>query len=76
MRKSDRDRTMTHASAGAWVCGRTGRELDHKTAHIPDFEAVAEFTFVDVARKRGVRAILGVPLLRGDTLIGSAARHA
>ena len=44
--------------------------LEHKTVHIPDFEADPEFTFVDVARKRGVRGMLGVPLLRGDALIG------
>ena len=44
--------------------------LEHKTVHIPDFEADAEFTFVDVARKRGIRGMLGVPLLRGDALIG------
>src|SRR6185503_16641666 len=44
--------------------------LGRKTVHVPDFEADAEFTFVDVARKRGVRAILGVPLLREDALIG------
>jgi two-component system, NtrC family, sensor kinase len=44
--------------------------LESKTVHIPDWEADAEFTFVDVARKRGVRAILGVPLLRGDEPIG------
>jgi signal transduction histidine kinase len=44
--------------------------LERKTVHVPDFEADAEFTFVDVARTRGVRAILGVPLMRGDGLIG------
>ena len=44
--------------------------LERRTVHIPDFEADAEFTFVDVARKRGIRAILGVPLMRGDALVG------
>ncbi|MER8849840.1 GAF domain-containing protein [Mesorhizobium australicum] len=44
--------------------------LEHKTVHVPDFEADPEFTFTDVARQRGVRCILGVPLLRGTELVG------
>ncbi len=44
--------------------------LDHRTIHIPDIETDPEFTFFHVARKRGVRATLGVPLLRDGTLIG------
>ncbi|PTE12363.1 GAF domain-containing protein [Mesorhizobium helmanticense] len=44
--------------------------LEQKTVHVPDFEADPEFTFTDVARQRGVRCILGVPLLRGTELMG------
>ena len=67
--EADRGHTMIMRQPGRGsVSGRV--LLEHKTVHIPDFEADAEFTFVDVARKRGVRAILGVPLLRGDVLIG------
>ena len=44
--------------------------LEQKTVHVPDFEADPEFTFTEVARQRGVRCILGVPLLRGTELMG------
>lgn len=44
--------------------------LEQKTIHVPDFEADPEFTFSEVARQRGVRCILGVPLLRGTELMG------
>ena len=44
--------------------------LEHKTVHVPDFEADPEYTFVEVPRKLGLRAILGVPMLRDGALIG------
>lgn len=44
--------------------------LEQKTVHVPDFEADPDFTFTDVARQRGVRCILGVPLLRDTELMG------
>ena len=44
--------------------------LERKTVHVPDFEADPAFTFTEVARQRGVRCILGVPLLRGTELMG------
>ena len=67
--EAERDHTMITRQPGRGSA--SGRVLlEHKTVHIPDFEADAEFTFVDVARKRGVRGMLGVPLLRGDALIG------
>ncbi|TIM79080.1 MAG: GAF domain-containing protein [Mesorhizobium sp.] len=44
--------------------------LEQKTVHVPDFEADPEFTFTEVARQRGVRCILGVPLLRDTELMG------
>ena len=67
--EAEREHTMITRQPGRGSA--SGRVLlEHKTVHIPDFEADAEFTFVDVARKRGVRGMLGVPLLRGDALIG------
>ncbi len=67
--EAERDHTMITRRPGRGSA--SGRVLlDHKTVHIPDFEADPEFTFGDVARKRGVRSILGVPLLREDALIG------
>ena len=44
--------------------------LEHKTVHVPDFEDDPEYTFVEVPRKLGLRAILGVPMLRDGALIG------
>ncbi|ESX29901.1 MULTISPECIES: GAF domain-containing protein [unclassified Mesorhizobium] len=65
------------APAHTKIMRRPGREsvsgrvlLEKKTVHVPDFEADPEFTFTDVARQRGVRCILGVPLLRGTELMG------
>ncbi|MER8899654.1 GAF domain-containing protein [Mesorhizobium sp. M0676] len=65
------------APAHTKIMRRPGREsvsgrvlLEQKTVHVPDFEADPEFTFTDVARQRGVRCILGVPLLRGTELMG------
>jgi GAF domain-containing protein len=58
---------MRQAGRGS-VSGRV--LLEQKTVHVPDFEADPEFTFTEVARQRGVRCILGVPLLRGTELMG------
>jgi two-component system NtrC family sensor kinase len=58
---------MRQPSRGS-VSGRV--LLEQKTVHVPDFEADPEFTFTEVARQRGVRCILGVPLLRGTELMG------
>ena len=52
----------------------TGRvALDSKTIHIPDVLADPEYHATDYQRAFGHRTILGVPLLRDGTTIGTFA---
>jgi GAF domain-containing protein len=52
----------------------TGRALlEGRTIHIPDVEADPDYTFEDAKRLGGVRAILGVPMLREGEAIGVLA---
>jgi signal transduction histidine kinase/HAMP domain-containing protein len=60
--------TLEHQPGRGSVAARV--LLEHKTVHVPDFEADPEYTFVDVPRKLGVRGLLGVPLLCQGALIG------
>jgi GAF domain-containing protein len=50
------------------LVGRTA--LENTIVHMPDAEADPEFTFVRPANMRPSRTMLGVPLLREETLIG------
>jgi two-component system NtrC family sensor kinase len=44
--------------------------LEHRPIHIPDVLADPEYTFTEGQRLAGFRTMLGLPLLREDTLIG------
>jgi GAF domain-containing protein len=45
-------------------------ELERRAVHIPDVLQDPEYTFRDAQRVGGYRTLLGIPLLRGDELIG------
>jgi adenylate cyclase len=48
--------------------GRTA--LTRQVVHVPDVEQDAEYTYVDAKRLGGFRAMLGVPMLREDIVVG------
>jgi transcriptional regulator with GAF, ATPase, and Fis domain len=51
--------------------GTTGRVvLDRRVVHIPDVLKDPEYAFKDTARTAGTRAHLGIPMFRGDEVIG------
>ena len=50
------------------ITGRT--VLEGRTVHVPDVLEDPEFTWAEAQAKRGHRTLLGVPLLRGDGVIG------
>jgi signal transduction histidine kinase/putative methionine-R-sulfoxide reductase with GAF domain/CHASE3 domain sensor protein len=50
------------------IAGRT--VLEGRTVHVPDVLEDPEFTWAEAQAKRGHRTLLGVPLLRGDAVIG------
>jgi two-component system NtrC family sensor kinase len=50
------------------LSGRVG--LERRAVHIPDVLQDEEYTYWEVQKKQGQRTMLGVPLLRGDSLIG------
>jgi two-component system, NtrC family, sensor kinase len=45
-------------------------ELERRAVHIPDVLADPEYTYMEGQRIAGFRTLLGLPLLREDTLIG------
>jgi PAS domain S-box-containing protein len=45
-------------------------ELQRRAVHIPDVMQDREYTYWEAQKKQGQRTMLGVPLLRGDSLIG------
>jgi two-component system, NtrC family, sensor kinase len=50
------------------LSGRVG--LERRVVHIPDVMQDEEYTYWEAQKKQGQRTMLGVPLLRGDSLIG------
>src|SRR5499433_1879507 len=44
--------------------------LERQTIHIPDILADPEYSYLDSWEKRRAMAVLGVPMLRGDDLLG------
>ncbi len=44
--------------------------LERRTVHIPDVLQDAEYTYTEVQKVAGFRTVLGVPLLRKETLVG------
>ena len=44
--------------------------VERRTVHIPDLLADAEYQYAEAQKSRGVRSLLAVPMLRGNTLIG------
>src|SRR5215472_16409498 len=54
----------------------TGRvALDGRAVHIPDVLQDLEYTYREGQKLTGVRTMLGIPLLRGDELIGIFGIH-
>jgi GAF domain-containing protein len=50
----------------------TGRvSLERRVLHIPDVLSDPEYTYHDAQKMGGYRTMLGVPLLRGDELLGT-----
>jgi GAF domain-containing protein len=45
-------------------------ELEHRAVHIPDVLQDSEYTYRDGQKIIGFRTMLGVPLLREETLVG------
>ncbi|HEX6111803.1 MAG TPA: GAF domain-containing protein, partial [Geminicoccaceae bacterium] len=56
------------ATGRGTVAGRTA--LEGRTVHVPDVLQDAEYTWFEAQEKGGYRTAVGVPLLRGDTVIG------
>ena len=56
------------APGRATMTGRTA--LEGRTVHVPDVLEDPEFTWFEAQAKGGHRTVLGVPLLRGDAVIG------
>ncbi len=50
------------------LSGRVG--LERRVVHIPDVMKDEEYTYWEAQKKQGQRTMLGIPLLRGDSLIG------
>jgi GAF domain-containing protein/anti-sigma regulatory factor (Ser/Thr protein kinase) len=44
--------------------------VERRTVHIPDILADAEYQYAEAQKSRGVRSLLAVPMLRGNTLTG------
>jgi GAF domain-containing protein len=51
------------------VVGRVA--LERRTVHVPDIDADPEYSYAPGPNAPGMRAILGVPLLRGNEVIGA-----
>jgi two-component system, NtrC family, sensor kinase len=61
-------RTHPVARGRGTMSGRV--ELERRAVHIPDTLQDPEYTFRDGQKVGGYRTLLGIPLLRGDELIG------
>jgi PAS domain S-box-containing protein len=61
-------RTHPVAPGRGTISGRV--ELERRAVHIPDVVQDPEYTFRDGQKVGGYRTMLGIPLLRGDELIG------
>jgi two-component system NtrC family sensor kinase len=55
------------------LTGRVG--LERRVVHIPDVLSDPEYTYHELQKIAGYRAMLGIPLLRGDELIGIFCVH-
>src|SRR4029077_419443 len=55
------------------LTGRVG--LERRVVHIPDVLSDPEYTYHELQKIAGYRSMLGVPLLRGDELIGTFSLH-
>ena len=55
------------------LTGRVG--LERRVVHIPDVLSDPEYTYHELQKIAGYRSMLGVPLLRGDELIGIFSLH-
>ena len=55
------------------LTGRVG--LEGRVVHIPDVLSDPEYTYHELQKIAGYRSMLGVPLLRGDELIGTFSLH-
>jgi two-component system, NtrC family, sensor kinase len=54
----------------------TGRViLEHLAVHISDVSIDPEYTYLEAQKITGYRTMLGIPLLRGDELIGTFTLH-
>jgi two-component system, NtrC family, sensor kinase len=54
----------------------TGRViLEHRAVHISDVLIDPEYTYLEAQKITGYRTMLGIPLLRGDELIGTFTLH-
>jgi signal transduction histidine kinase len=53
---------------GEGAVGRAG--LERRAVQIPDIDDAPDYEFHDIIRKPGYRALLAVPLLREDSLVG------
>ena len=55
------------------LTGRVG--LERRVVHIPDVLSDPEYTYHELQKIAGYRSMLGIPLLRGDELIGIFSLH-
>jgi two-component system, NtrC family, sensor kinase len=55
------------------LTGRVG--LERRVVHIPDVLSDPEYTYHELQKIAGYRSMLGIPLLRGDELIGTFSLH-
>ena len=55
------------------LTGRVG--LERRVVHIPDVLSDPEYTYHELQKIAGYRSMLGIPLLRGDELIGIFCVH-
>jgi GAF domain-containing protein len=60
----------THPTAVSRGSMRGRVALERRAVHIPDVLQDPEYTYSEVQKLAGYRTILGIPLLREDTLIG------
>jgi signal transduction histidine kinase len=63
-------RTLTERPVrlGEGAIGRAG--LERRAVQIPDIDCEPDYTLYDLIRRPGYRALLAVPLLRDETLVG------
>jgi signal transduction histidine kinase/CHASE3 domain sensor protein len=60
--------TQRPVRLGEAAVGRAG--LERRAVQIPDIDLEPDYTLYDVIRRPGYRALLAVPLLRDETLVG------